>query len=89
METSVSAARGRRLLSVIKGSNLPIGYACRGRGVCTACAVWVSGDAGPIGDAESTLLERLDPTEETGRGVQRIACLARVNGDLKIRADYW
>ena len=80
---------GSRLLKVVLGTGRPIGYSCRGQGVCTACVLWVSGDVSPISPPEQALLDRLGPSHSTSEGQQRIACFARINGDVTVRADYW
>ncbi|MEE2789432.1 MAG: 2Fe-2S iron-sulfur cluster-binding protein [Myxococcota bacterium] len=89
-QSAVTVTSGRRLLSVIREAGKPIGYACRGRGVCTACVVFVSGDAGPINDTEQALLDRVPvPVEIDREFVPRIACLACVRGPLHVFATYW
>ena len=80
---------GRTLLNVIRSSKMPIGFSCRGQGVCTACVVWVWGDAGPMDEMEQTLLKRLPSAPDKEGGVRRIACLAQVRGDVSIQAEYW
>ena len=47
---------GRKLLPVIVDAERPVGYSCRGLGICTACIVWVSGHVSPIGEREKNLL---------------------------------
>tara|TARA_B100001250_G_C19602148_1_gene701107 strand:- start:254 stop:565 length:312 start_codon:yes stop_codon:yes gene_type:complete len=81
--------RGRRLLTVIREAKLPIGYSCRGQGVCTACAVRVIGDLEPANLQETKLIERIEDHAPNQDGAIRIACLARVDSDLTVRADYW
>jgi ferredoxin len=80
---------GTRLLKVILDAGRPIGYSCRGQGVCTACVLRVVGHASPIGPPEQALLDRLGPTPSDGEGVLRIGCFVRVLGDSSVRADYW
>ncbi|MCB9546636.1 MAG: (2Fe-2S)-binding protein [Myxococcales bacterium] len=81
---TAEARAGATLLGVIRGAGLPIGYACRGRGVCLACRVRVTGPLAAPDVAERALLDRIaDP------GPWRIACLARLAGDATVQADYW
>ncbi|MEZ4469443.1 MAG: 2Fe-2S iron-sulfur cluster-binding protein [bacterium] len=75
---------GAPLLGIVKAAGLPIGYACRGRGVCLACRLRVEGAQDAPGPAEQALLARIDEP-----GPWRIACLARVLGDATVQADYW
>jgi ferredoxin len=86
---TIEARTGRQLLAVIRESGLPIGYSCRGQGVCTACAVRVKGKTNPIEEQERRLLRRLADIEENDSGALRIACLVHVEDDLFVRADYW
>ena len=80
---------GVSALKAVLDTGRPIGYSCRGRGVCTACVLWVSGPASEILEAESQLLSQLGPSSRSDGAVQRIACLARLMGDVEIQADYW
>ena len=75
---------GTPILRAVLRAGRPIGYSCRGAGVCVACRVRVLGTVSPPTPAERALLIRTDEPEGF-----RIACLARVEGDLSVRADYW
>ena len=86
---SRTVKRGRQLLAIIRESGLPIGYSCRGQGVCTACVVRVLGEANPISNEEAQLIERVAENTPTADGALRVACLVRVDSDLTVRADYW
>ena len=77
-------ASGSPLLKVVLGAGRPIGYACRGQGVCVPCRLEVTGPMSPITAAEQALLDSLEAP-----AAWRIACLARVEGDVEVRADYW
>ena len=85
----IKAARGIGLLRAVLDADRPVGYSCRGRGVCVACALWVTGPASEISPTEAALLARLPPSTREDGAVQRIACLARLMGDVDIHADYW
>lgn len=85
----VSAARGRRVLGVVLEAGRPIGRSCRGAGVCLACGVWVEGPMSPVEPAEAALIARRDGPTARGAARWRIACLARIEGDVRIGTDYW
>ncbi len=75
---------GTSLLAAVLRAGRPIGYACRGLGVCVACRLRVEGPLSPVGEAEARLLAALEEPAP-----YRIACLARIVGDVRVRADYW
>lgn len=81
---TLEVRRGTRLLTAVLRAGRPIGYACRGLGICVACRLRVRGAVSPPGDRERALLSKLDDP-----AAWRIACLARVEGDVRVRADYW
>lgn len=86
---------GATLLAVVRAAGLPIGFSCRGRGVCLACRLHVEGALAPPDPQEQALLARVAaeveaaPLDGRPAGGWRIACLARVAGDVAIQADYW
>lgn len=86
---TIEAPTGARLLGLVLQAGRPIGYACRGRGVCVACRLWVSGPQSPIDPEEAALLAKVSPPHARGEARLRIACLARVEGDVRVRASYW
>jgi len=75
---------GCTLLAATLRAGRPIGYACRGRGVCVSCRLRVEGEVSPQTPEESRLLA----TSSTF-AAYRIACLCRIVGDCRVRADYW
>ena len=81
--------RNQSLLTVIRQAGRPIGFSCRGQGVCTACAVWVNGQVSEISDLEAGLLARLPAPQGRAGFQQRIACLVRIQGPTIVTADYW
>lgn len=81
---SQSVREGTTLLAAVLRAGRPIGYSCRGRGVCVACRLLVEGEVSPIEPDEAALLARLDEPEGF-----RIACLCRAQGDCRVRATYW
>jgi uncharacterized 2Fe-2S/4Fe-4S cluster protein (DUF4445 family) len=54
-------------------------FSCGGRGLCRACLCWVE-EATPGAAGDRSLVERLRGL----RGWRRLACRARVQGDLKV-----
>ena len=82
---TLNVPAGTPLLGAVLRAGSPIGYACRGLGVCVACRLRVEGSVSGVTEAEARLLATLEP--ETG--AYRIACLCRVEGDCRVRADYW
>ena len=81
---TVEAREGATLLAIVRRAGRPIGFSCRGLGVCLACRLRVEGPMAPPSPAEQALLARIDVP-----GPWRIACLARIAGDVTVQADYW
>lgn len=81
---TLEVADRTRLLGAIRRAGRPIGYSCRGLGVCLACKVRVEGPCLPPTPEEARLLARI-----TAPGAWRIACLARIAGDVTVGVDYW
>lgn len=86
---SSTTREGRRVLGAVLEAERPIGYSCRGLGVCVACVVWVCGPQSPIGEAEARLLDQIDGPLTRGQARLRVACLAEIEGDVTLQADYW
>lgn len=86
---SISAQPRAVLLKAIQAGGRPIGYSCRGQGICVACAVWVSGICNAVGHGERDLLAKLPEAHERDGFHRRIACLARAESDVIITTDYW
>ncbi|WP_373047468.1 2Fe-2S iron-sulfur cluster-binding protein [Vulgatibacter sp.] len=66
----------RTLLGVARRAGAPIGYPCRGEGVCGRCTVLITGGAtrlAPPGDRERALLAHVGAAPG-----ERLACLAEV-----------
>lgn len=85
----VDAPAGARLMGLVRQAGRPIGSSCRGRGICIACRLRVDGPMQPPDEAERRLLIQIAEEDGEGEGAWRIACLARIAGDVKVRADYW
>lgn len=81
----IEVALGTTLLAAASRASAPLGNACRGRGVCRACAVLVvAGD------------ELLEPAGELERRMQlepgwRMACQTRVRaaGEVTLWTFHW
>ncbi len=86
---SIQARVGEPVIKSIQRAGPPIGFSCRGQGVCTACAVWIEGSASEISDKEKSLLALLDGPDVQLGSQRRIACLAKIHGSMSIRTDYW
>ena len=78
---------GTSLLDAALGAGLPLASSCAGEGACKACLVQVLGGAG-----------RLSPPSERERAAlaaarcaadERLACAARVYGDVTVTTSYW
>jgi len=82
----MTARIGEPLIKPIQRSGLPIGFSCRGQGVCTACVVLAKGSVSPVTEREGALLGEPSDIHEYAR---RIACLARINGPVTLTVDYW
>ena len=85
----IMVRRGSSLLKSVLKAQLPIGYSCRGLGVCHACALWVKGDLSLVSSAERALLTQITAVQSRGDFNLRISCLAKIEGDLAVHADYW
>lgn len=85
---AVEVPAGSTLLEAALAAGLPIARACGADGLCGRCGVRVLAGAGTGVDAASDAeaatrrRNRLDPE-------LRLACLARVLGDIEVTASYW
>jgi len=83
----VEVPAGSRLLDAVVAAGLPIARACGAEGLCGRCGVRIlAGDGNVDGPSEAEAAtrrrNRLDPE-------LRLACCARVHGDLEVTAPYW
>lgn len=74
--------KGRKLVLCIEDSGVDILHRCGGNARCTTCRVEVlSGDPGPIEEAEKTIMAtKGDMTDH-----MRLSCQVRVIDDLHVR----
>ena len=66
---------------------LPLAHACGGMGACGFCRVVILAGRehiSPPGEAESEVLRKIGAGEN-----ERLACYARVHGDVHLTTSYW
>ena len=77
-----SAPDGQRLVLAIMDAGVDILHRCGGNARCTTCRVQIlSGDPGPMTDAERDKLATLDEVPEN----MRLSCQVRCCNDLTVR----
>ena len=81
-KVSIEADKGKKLVLAIEDAGIDILHRCGGTARCTTCRVEViSGDPGPIGDAEKAILAtKTDLGDHT-----RLSCQVRVMDDLQVK----
>ena len=81
-KVAIESEKGRKLVLAIEDSGIDILHRCGGNARCTTCRVEIlSGDPGPIEDAERAILAtKSDLGDHT-----RLSCQVRVIDDLQIR----
>ena len=81
-EVAFQAESGTRLVLALEDAGVDILHRCGGNARCTTCRVEVlSGDPGPIRDAEAAILAtKSDLNERT-----RLSCQILVNDDLNVK----
>lgn len=81
-EKTFDAPEGKKLVLAIEDAGIDILHRCGGNARCTTCRVeLISGDAGEMGEAESTRLAR-----ETDLPANvRLSCQIRCESDLTVR----
>ncbi len=79
---SINEENGRKLVLALEDNNVDILHRCGGNARCTTCRVEIiSGDAGPIGDAEKSILATKDDLGDH----TRLSCQVRIMDDLHVR----
>jgi uncharacterized 2Fe-2S/4Fe-4S cluster protein (DUF4445 family) len=84
-EQRVRVAQGTTLLEAARSAGLPVARACGGTGLCSRCGLRVlSGhvSAESTDELRAKRANRVDPA-------LRLACLARLEGDVVVTAAYW
>jgi ferredoxin len=81
-KVSIETEKDRKLVLALEDGGVDILHRCGGTARCTTCRVEViSGDPGPIGEAEKAILAtKADLGDHT-----RLSCQVRVIDDLHIR----
>ena len=81
-KVSVETEKDRKLVLVLEDGGIDILHRCGGNARCTTCRVEIlSGDPGPIRDAEKAILAtKTDLGDHT-----RLSCQVRVMDDLHVR----
>lgn len=87
MARDLAVGDGATLLSAARQAGLPIGASCDGDGICGACGLRIV--AGKDNLSRERPLERACRQANRVPDTHRLACLARVHGDVEVRADYW
>jgi len=78
---------GTTLLDACQQLGAPLSQGCEGIALCGFCRVHVcSGTASlsPLGEEERKVLASMHAAPD-----ERLACCARVHGDVVVHADYW
>lgn len=79
--------RGTTLFDAVRAAGLPLGASCDGDGVCAACGLRVLAGAGGL--SRERPFERDLKARNGVDPALRISCLARVLGEVTVRATYW
>lgn len=81
-KVSIETEGDRKLVLALEDGGVDILHRCGGNARCTTCRVEIlSGDPGPIGDAEKAILAtKTDLNDHT-----RLSCQIRVMDDLHVR----
>ncbi|HET9661970.1 MAG TPA: 2Fe-2S iron-sulfur cluster-binding protein [Thermomicrobiales bacterium] len=78
----IEVDQGRRLVLAIEDAGIDILHRCGGNARCTTCRVEIlSGDPGPMTEAETARLARVEDRTPD----MRLSCQVQVNDDLDVR----
>ncbi len=81
-EKAFEVAEGKKLVLAIEDAGIDILHRCGGNARCTTCRVeLLTGDAGPMGEAEQGRLAREEDLPEN----VRLSCQIRCETDLTVR----
>jgi 2Fe-2S ferredoxin len=84
---TIDAARGQTIMEAARAAGYYWPTTCGGKGECTTCAAAIEAGAGnlsPMGRSErASLVHQRGPL--ILRGPVRLACQARVHGDVRLR----
>ncbi|MEJ2133238.1 MAG: 2Fe-2S iron-sulfur cluster-binding protein [Gammaproteobacteria bacterium] len=84
---SVEVPAGSTLLDAVRAMGLPIAIGCGAGGLCGRCGLVVESPPESLSaeQAEETATKQRNRVPEN----RRLACRARVWGDVRITAPYW
>ncbi len=83
----VEVLAGTLLMDAVSEARLPLGQSCDGVAICGFCRLHVVAGADALSavtDGERKVLSSLGAAPD-----ERLACCARIEGDVTVRADYW
>lgn len=83
----VRVAAGSTLFEAARAAGVPVGCSCHQTGICGRCAVRPlegGGALSPEAPDEAAVKRRNRIPDE-----ERLACVARAEGDVTLTADYW
>jgi 2Fe-2S ferredoxin len=83
----VEVERGREILWAAERNDVPLGSSCSGDGLCGWCKVIVLEGENNI--AEPNEIERKVMLRKHYQPYERVACQAKVLGDIVITTTYW
>ena len=86
-QRTVSVATGTTLLAAAREAGLPVASACGADGICGRCGMTVVSGTDALSresddEVRAKRMNRVDANE-------RLACRARIGGDLAVTASYW
>ena len=76
---------GTRLYDAVKAADLPVASSCGAEGTCGKCGIKVL--SGTL--SEPTLHERRVSADNRVADDMRLSCMATIESDLVVTADYW
>ncbi len=83
-----SHGRGGSLLDIALAHGVPINHACGGAGACSTCHVIVQEGAQNLSPPSDEELDMVDHAPSHTPD-SRLACLAVVKGDVRVRIPAW
>ena len=84
-EQRVRVVPGTTLLDAARRAGLPVARACGGAGLCSRCGLRVLSGRVSVESAEEARAKRANRVDAE----LRLACLARLEGDVVVTAAYW
>lgn len=84
-DRSVRVPRGTTLLEAAGRVGLPVARACGGEGLCSRCGLRILVGAVSVESAEEARAKRANRVDPE----LRLACLARLEGNVVVTAPYW